>query len=212
MHPQATELAGLFNAGKLAFVANTGTVLQPTNKTQYTTPGYPLPAQLFSHSDQQGQWQFGQPQQNGRVGWGGLVADRLKVLNPGMTIPMSISLGGQNRFQAGQIVQPYSVTSAGPLGLNNYTGAAGDVRMNALTDLLNAAYPDPLSRTYAKTVRNSIDWYQTLNASLGGASDVSAYFSGLDKNPVAQSLQEIAKIISVRSTLGAPFGASMSTG
>jgi uncharacterized protein (DUF1501 family) len=203
MHPQAAELAGLFKAGKLAFVANAGTVLQPTNKAQYTTPGYPLPAQLFSHADQQGQWQFGQPQQNGRVGWGGLVADRLKVLNPGMTIPMSISLGGQNRFQAGQIVQPYTVTNAGPLGLKNYTGAAGDVRMSALTDLLNAAYPDPLSRTYAKTVRNSIDWYQTLNDSLASATDVSTYFTGLDKNPVAQSLQEIARIISVRSKLGA---------
>jgi len=36
------------------------------------------------------------------------------VLNPGATIPMSISLSGQNRFQAGLSVQPYTISSAGP--------------------------------------------------------------------------------------------------
>ena len=55
-------------------VVNVGTALQPTSKTQYSTPGYPLPPQLYSHADQQAQWQYGRPQQNGVTGWGGLVA------------------------------------------------------------------------------------------------------------------------------------------
>ena len=101
-------------------------------RRNYQTPGYPLPPQLFSHADQQGQWQYGQPTQNGTVGWAGLAADRLSVLNPGMTIPMSISLNGQNRLQAGQIVQPYSVTSSGPAGLGGYSGTIGTTKMNAL--------------------------------------------------------------------------------
>ena len=203
LHPSAPELASLFNAGELAFVVNTGTLVQPTNKTQYNTAGYPVPPQLFSHADQQGQWQYGQPAQNGTVGWGGLIADRLSVLNPGMTIPMSLSLGGQNRFQAGQNVQPYTVTSNGPAQLQNYNGTAGTTRLNALMDLLNQSYADPLSRTYAKTLSNSIDWYNTLSGALAGAADVSSYFPAPGSNPVADSLQEIAKIISVQSTLGA---------
>ncbi len=203
VHPQASALADLFNAGNLAFVANTGTLVQPTTKNQYNTAGYPLPPQLFSHADQQGQWQYGQPAENGIVGWGGLVADRLSVLNPGMTIPMSLSLGGQNRFQAGQNVQPYTVTPGGPAQLQNYGGAAGTTRMNALMDLLNQTYADPLSRTYAKTLSNSIDWYNSLSTALGGATDVSSYFPAPGTNPVADSLQEIAKIISVQSTLKA---------
>jgi len=203
LHPSCQGLADLFEAGNLAFVVNAGTVLQPTNKTQYLTPGTPLPPQLFSHADQQGQWQYGQPQQNGIVGWAGLTADRLSVLNPGMTIPMSISLNGQNRIQAGQLVQPYSVTSGGPVGLAGYNGSVGATKMNALTDLLNQAYPDPLSRNYQGTLRNSIDWYKSLSAALTNAADVSAYFPAKGANTVADAMQEIAKIISVRATLGA---------
>jgi uncharacterized protein (DUF1501 family) len=203
LHPSCTQLASLFESGDLAFVVNTGTLLQPTNKTLYQTPGTPLPPQLFSHADQQGQWQYGQPTQNGTVGWAGLAADRLSVLNPGMTIPMSISLNGQNRIQAGQIVQPYSVTSSGPVGLSGYSGSIGTTKMNALTDLLNASYPDPLSRNYQSTLHNSIDWFQTLNATLKGATDVSAYFPAKGVNTIADAMQEIAKIISVRSALGA---------
>ncbi len=204
VHPQAPELATLFNNGNLAFVVNTGTLVQPTTKTQYNSGTYAVPPQLFSHADQQGQWQYGQPTQNGTVGWGGLIADRLAVLNPGMTIPMSLSLGGQNRFQAGQTVQPYTLTSGGPSQLQGYgTGTVGTTRMNALTDLLNQAYPDPLSRTYAATMRNSLDWYGSLSTALTGATDVSSYFPTVGTNPVADALQEIAKIISVQSALSA---------
>ena len=203
LHPSAPELATLFENGQAAFVVNAGTVLEPTNKTQYQTPGWPVPPQLFSHADQQGHWQYGQPAQNGTVGWAGLAADRLAVLNPGMTIPMSISLNGQNRLQAGQSVQPYSVTSSGPAGLNGYNGAIGATKMNALEELLAASYPDPLSRRYRSTLQNSIDWYQTLNAALANATDVSAYFPAKGANKVADAMQEIARIISVRATLGA---------
>ncbi|HET8941521.1 MAG TPA: DUF1501 domain-containing protein [Rudaea sp.] len=203
MHPNCPELAALFNSGQLAFVVNTGTLRQPTNKSQYNTPGYPLPPQLFSHADQQGQWQYGQPAQNGTVGWAGLTADRLSVLNPGMTIPMSLSLSGPNRLQAGQLVQPYSVNSSGPAGLTGYSGSIGRAKMTALEELLGQTYPDPLSRNYASTVQNSIDWYQTLNAALAGATDVSGNFPAAGVNPIADALQEIARIISVRNVLGA---------
>ncbi|HEY2394446.1 MAG TPA: DUF1501 domain-containing protein [Rudaea sp.] len=203
LHPSCSDLATLFNDGNLAFVVNAGTVLEPTTKTLYQTPGTPLPPQLFSHADQQGQWQYGQPQQNGTVGWAGLVADRLSVLNPGMTIPMSISLNGQNRLQAGQSVQPYSVTSSGPVGLGGYNGSIGAAKMNALSDLLGQTYPDPLSRNYQSTLKNSLDWYQTLNTALKGATDVSANFPAKGVNSVADAMQEIAKIISVRTALGA---------
>jgi len=204
LHPSCAKLAPLFEDGNLAFVVNAGTLLLPTSKTQYQTPGWSLPPQLFSHADQQGQWQYGQPKQNGTVGWAGLAADRLSVLNPGMTIPMSISLNGQNRIQAGESVQPYSVTSSGPAALGGYgTGKIGTAKTNALTELLAQTYPDPLSRNYQVTLKNSLDWYQTLSAALKSATDVSANFPAAGTNSVADAMQEIAKIISVRSKLGA---------
>jgi uncharacterized protein (DUF1501 family) len=137
------------------------------------------------------------------VGWAGLTADRLSVLNPGMTIPMSLSLSGQNRLQAGQLVQPYSLNSNGPTGLSGYNGSIGAAKMNALEQLLGQTYADPLSRTYAATMRNSIDWYAVLDTALASATDVSANFPPQGQNPLADALQEIAKIIAVRAALGA---------
>jgi uncharacterized protein (DUF1501 family) len=201
LHPSCPELANVFDAGRGAFVVNVGTVLQPTTKTQYLTPGYPLPPQLFSHADQQGQWQYGQPTANGSTGWGGLAADRLYVLNPGATIPMSISLSGQNRFQAGMSVQPYSISSAGPTALSGYNGANGATRLAALEALLAQSHPDPLTRTYASKMSNAIDWYNTTQNALAGAPPITTPFP--DNNPVGDALKEIAKVISVRGALQA---------
>jgi len=201
LHPSCSDLATLFNQGHGAFVVNVGTVLQPTTKTDYLTAGYPLPPQLFSHADQQGQWQYGQPTANGSVGWGGLSADRLYVLNPGATIPMSISLSGQNRFQAGLSVQPYTISSAGPTALSGYSGNSGATKLAALEELLAQSYPDPLSRTYANKMSNAIDYYNTMQDALNGAPPLTTPFP--DNNPVGDALKEIAKVISVRSALQA---------
>jgi len=201
LHPNLTELASIFNAGSGAFVVNVGTALQPTNKTQYLSPGYPVPPQLFSHADQQAQWQYGQPKQNGVNGWGGLVADRLHALNPGMTVPMSLSLSGQNRLQVGEAIQPYTLTASGPVGLSGYSGSSGAARMTALEDMLAQTYADPFTRTYAKTVHNSLDYYQTMQTALAAAPALTTTFP--TNNPVAAALQQIAKIISVRNQLGA---------
>jgi len=201
LHPSCPELASVFDAGHGAFVVNVGTVLQPTTKTQYLTPGYPLPPQLFSHADQQGQWQYGQPTANGSTGWAGLAADRLHVLNAGATIPMSISLSGQNRFQAGMSIQPYSISSAGPTALSGYNGANGATRLAALEALLAQSHPDPLTRTYAGKMSNAIDWYNTMQSALAGAPPITTPFP--DNNPVGDALKEIASVISVRSALSA---------
>ena len=201
LHPNLAELAQVFNDGHGAFAVNVGTALQPTTKTQYQQPGYPLPPQLFSHADQQAQWQYGQPKQNGTSGWGGLVADRLHVLNPGATIPMSISLSGQNRFQAGESIQPYTISSNGPTSLAGYTGSTGAARVTALTEMLAETYGDPLSRAYAGKVGNALDYYNTMTAALAQAPALTTAFPA--NNPVAGALAEIAKVISMRGMLNA---------
>jgi len=201
LHPNLSELARLFNNGSGAFVVNVGTALQPTVKTQYLKPGYPLPPQLFSHADQQAQWQYGQPKQNGTTGWGGLVADRLHVLNAGATIPMSISLSGQNRFQAGASVQPYSISASGPTSLAGYTGSTGPARITALAEMLAETYADPLSRAYTGKVGNALDYYNTMTAALAQAPALTTVFPA--NNPIAAALAEVAKVISMRGMLNA---------
>src|SRR5882724_8031171 len=48
-HPAMVEAQGIFKAGKLAVLANVGTLVYPTTKAQYSAQSVPLPSQLFSH-------------------------------------------------------------------------------------------------------------------------------------------------------------------
>ena|SRR5438045_6665082 len=57
LHPKLTEIQTLFNNKKTAIVANVGNLVVPTTRTQYQSRLVPLPASLFSHSDQQNQMQ-----------------------------------------------------------------------------------------------------------------------------------------------------------
>src|SRR5690349_6827918 len=69
------EMQSLFQAGKVAVVANTGLLNQPTTQQQYQQNSALLPTQLFSHSDQVVQMQSGVPNSSSSSGWGGRVAD-----------------------------------------------------------------------------------------------------------------------------------------
>src|SRR6185503_14671126 len=57
LHPSLTDIRNLFGSGKAALLANVGTLVEPTTKSQYIANTVKLPPQLFSHNDQQVQWQ-----------------------------------------------------------------------------------------------------------------------------------------------------------
>ena len=76
LHPALAGLQALVNAGQASVVANVGPLLVPTLKAQWEARSVPLPANLFSHSDQQGAWQSGTPEGPGRNGWGGRLLER----------------------------------------------------------------------------------------------------------------------------------------
>src|ERR1700724_824493 len=62
LHPSMPEIQTLFNTDKpLAIVSNVGTLVQPTTRSQYLAGAAKLPPQLFSHADQQVEWQTSWP-------------------------------------------------------------------------------------------------------------------------------------------------------
>jgi len=75
LHPRLTNLQALYNAKKAAMIFNMGTLVKPTTKQQYQNSSVPLPRNLYSHSDQQSQWQTSNPTVTGGTGWGGRVND-----------------------------------------------------------------------------------------------------------------------------------------
>ncbi len=69
LHPSMPEVQSLFNSGNAAFLANVGTLLSPTTRAQYQAKQVAQPNNLFSHPDQQLEWQ-NQIQNSGGTGWG----------------------------------------------------------------------------------------------------------------------------------------------
>ena len=57
LNPYLTGVQNLFNAGRAALVANTGTLIAPVTKDQWNQGSAPLPRSLFSHFDQTNAWE-----------------------------------------------------------------------------------------------------------------------------------------------------------
>src|SRR5580698_3506568 len=56
LNPSLGGVQDLFNAGRAAVIANTGTLIAPTTKSQINANSVPLPDSLFSHFDQSAAW------------------------------------------------------------------------------------------------------------------------------------------------------------
>lgn len=95
LHPALQALQPFWNDQSLAPVFNLGPLAAPLTKAQYLAEpdGSPLiPDALFSHSDQQTQWETASTDTLSRTGWGGRASSALGTVNP------VISVGGNGRF------------------------------------------------------------------------------------------------------------------
>ena len=60
-------------------MTNVGTLVEPTSRAQYLAQGVPLPVNLFSHSDQQAEWQNAAQSTATSTGWAGRIADSITI-------------------------------------------------------------------------------------------------------------------------------------
>ncbi len=200
LHPSVAELRTLFNAGKMAVIANTGTLVRPTTKAQYQA-GINLPPQLFSHNDQQVQWQSSVSDQPFTTGWGGRVADLLDALNSNPQVSMSISLDGFNNFEVGRNVVQYTVSpTSGAVVFTGSTARSGNdfARYAAQKELYAASNPNLFSAAFGELSRDAITSSDLLNTTLGGATNFQTNFP---TSKLGAQLKMIARLISVASSL-----------
>src|SRR5271157_5605765 len=101
-HAKLPELASLFSSKELAVVANVGSLVQPLTRAQYQSQQMPIPLNLFSHSDQQLQWQTSVAQGHSPTGWAGRAADYIagQGVNTGK-FPVFLSMAGNSLEGAG---------------------------------------------------------------------------------------------------------------
>lgn len=205
LHPALPEIQALFEAGDAAFVANTGTLVEPVTKAQYNA-GAGLPLGLFSHSDQQEQWQTSTPDVRSAVGWAGRMADLLKELNAVDKVSMNISLSGNNVWQAGQTVFDYSITEDGAVGPSGYNfdyqeyQEVTQPRSAAVDGLLGLHYSNLFAQAFTKTKKDAFDAYQLFSTSTAAPLPGNPAFPNTD---LGNRLKMVAKTIAGRNGLGA---------
>lgn len=205
LHPALGPLAGgnngiheLWGMGKMAIVANVGTLIQPTTRAQYLSAGWPKPFQLFSHSDQVSQYQGGRSDTESFTGWGGRLSDlRTTPDNPNGLIPMITSIAGAQLFTAGQTTLPLAIGTG------------------ALANVLNPASPNndgSAMRTafnQLRTVDLSNDLVDAASAMTDSAMAANAAFrtgtpytpAGFPATNIGNQLAQVARVIEKRSVL-----------
>ena len=114
LHPSYLPLKSIYDAGKLAVIANVGPLVAPlTRHNIYTNTGGARPANLYSHDDQQKGWMSGTANVSTPPpsGIGGRMGELLAGMNGASQIALQVSVDGSNTFQltAGTGAIPYQV-------------------------------------------------------------------------------------------------------
>jgi uncharacterized protein (DUF1501 family) len=199
LHPSVAGLQELFVGRKAALLANVGTLVQPTTRQQYEARSVPLPPQLFSHNDQQVQWQSSVPDRPFTSGWGGRLADITNAFNENPQLSMSISMDGQNSFQVGGSVAQFSVSRTGVTGITGAGGDAGVVRMNALRAMFAQDSDGLFETAFGGLTTSAIDTSALLAEALESVPEPTVAFPvGL----LGDQLKMIARLTQVAPQFG----------
>ena len=201
-HPNLPELQGLFNTQKsLAVLANVGTLVQPTTRDNYKKY-QKLPQNLFSHSDQQEQWQSAQLAGMPNAGWAGKVADRITpVYNGSAQFPPVLSVAGSTIFGTGDVTRPFTMSAGSTPGVQGFdTSAAGQARLVAVQQLLTLDSGISLVQASSTVTGQAIQQGLVLSNALKNIPAIQTTFPA--SNGLASQLKQVAQVIAARSTLG----------
>ena len=209
LHPMLPEIQALYLQKKAAILANVGMLVQPfANKAAYqaATPAQ-LPQQLFSHSDQTGQWQTAIPTGLGSSGWGGRIADVLQTQSPaqntGAKFPPIASISGCGQFCTGvnnlpaSVPPPYSAGQA--TAMATLSGLASSNTGAGMQQLLAFDNGLLLVQGGNNVVTNGANYANTITGLLPSNKIKTAFPAG---NPLANQLLTVANVMSVQSQLG----------
>jgi uncharacterized protein (DUF1501 family) len=213
LHPNLAEVKALFDQQKLAILANVGSLVEPlANNTEYRSSTKRKPPQLFSHSDQQSQWQTSVPDAGlGAVtGWGGRMGElaALQALNASGQVSVCISIAGNNTFQVGDTVVPYNVSTSGATGLNNYvySGTIGGdaIRSRAIDQLIALSHTNLFEKTFSATKKRAIDNAALLATALNLSDPTKggvALATTFPNTGLGSQMKMIARLINGRNVL-----------
>jgi uncharacterized protein (DUF1501 family) len=202
LHPNMPELQGLFNNQKaLAVLANVGTLVQPTTRQQYQSQST-LPENLFSHSDQQDQWQTTQLSGLPNAGWAGKVADKIQpAFNSGALFPPILSVAGNAIFATGVTTRPFTMSPGSTPGLSGIDSSAiAQARLLGVQQLLTFDTGVSLVQASSAVTGQALQESAVLANGLKNIPAIQTAFPA--NNNLGSQLKQVAQVIAARSALG----------
>ncbi len=192
----------LWAQGKLAMVANTGSLIRPLTKTQYLQMPALRPFQLFSHSDQVAQQQTSRSDTPTTLGWAGKIADLTNAANnPGAPVPMITSIAGTPLFTLGRNTTPMAIRNATvPLNQSlalNATTATDPFSVARKTALAELRTVDLDSQLVGAT-SHIMNQAQIASTALSAFQEVTAAFPNTH---LGNQLKQVARVIKKRADL-----------
>lgn len=225
LHPMLGGVQGLFGAGRVAAIANVGTLLAPLTKAQYVSPASAavVPPRLFSHADQQSAWQSGQVD-GSATGWGGLMADTFQAAGGGEADFSAITTAGNTAFLSGLNARSFRINYANnKASAQTITLAAASGRYNSSNNFLDElraslqetslspGQASDMVSDYAAAVTRSINLSAVYDGAVGaaGAPAVPPPPAFTDPiagktadNPLADQLQAVVETAAAHAALG----------
>jgi len=201
LHPNMPEMQSLFNNQQtLAVLSNVGTLVQPTTQQAYQQ-SQNLPENLYSHSDQQDQWQSAQLMGTPSAGWAGKVADKVQAAyNSAAQFPPVLSVSGSTVFSTGDVTRPFTMNPGQTPGLQGFDqSAASQARFLATQQLLTFDNGLSLVQSANSITSQAVQYSVVLADALKNVPPLQTVFPN---SYLGQQLQQVAQVIATRSALG----------
>jgi uncharacterized protein (DUF1501 family) len=214
LHPSLAPLAGIWNDGAMALMHNVGPLSKPMTQAQYVlwreqNDATQVPESLFSHSDQQRQWENGTPRTISQTGWGGSIAEQ-------NDFKQVVSFGGNTRFGTGLRNNELALPEPGnDFGLSGYwAGTQPDARKAALLSLIAEQSNNRIYTSFTNQQKAALELSKRLESALklkpgdaGSNAVINTAFNNLagpNGSRLSKQLFQVAKMIepSGRSALG----------
>jgi uncharacterized protein (DUF1501 family) len=194
LHPSMPNLATLFNAGKAAFVANQGPLIQPVT-IQEARQELLLPSNLMSHSDQQNLIQTLGTSTSQPDGAGGHIADLMSDLGP-TNLPLATSVtGGPLTFLEGKTNAAFIAPSNGLV-----LSCAQNTNCQTAKLILGIPSTSTLVEREELLQQQMYQYQQVYADAIQGAFSFQTPLPA--NNGLAYQFHQVATMMSVRNSLG----------
>lgn len=203
LHPSMGGIQNLFEAGRAAFLNNVGPLVEPTSKTDYFNQSVLLPPQLFSHNDQQDQWQTLKGATVSNTGWAGRIADLIRMNVANQQLATNVSLFGSSLLQSADETVAYVMGNNGPTPFTGFSnsGDPNDLffqQRQAFERIIEANYGTVYERGFAEVQQRAVATVDLVSDALAMAPNLTTVFPNTQ---LGNQLRTVAQLIAVRDEM-----------